>query len=68
MLKQCLNIKAIRLWRGLLHTAISIKVVPKTREKVEYERERLIGKVVLFPNTLPFTGFPLSIKLNLAFL
>ena len=26
------------------YTAISIKVVPKTREKVEYERERLIGK------------------------
>ncbi len=28
----------------LRYTAISIKVVPKTREKVEYERERLIGK------------------------
>ncbi len=27
-----------------IYTAISIKVVPKTREKVEYERERLIGK------------------------
>ena len=26
------------------YTAISIKVVPKKREKVEYERERLIGK------------------------
>ncbi len=26
------------------YAAISIKVVPKTREKVEYERERLIGK------------------------
>ena len=26
------------------YTAISIKVVPKTREKVEYERERLIEK------------------------
>ncbi len=26
------------------NTAISIKVVPKTREKVEYEREMLIGK------------------------
>ena len=28
----------------LRNTAISIKVVPKEREKVEYERERLIGK------------------------
>ncbi len=28
----------------IAYTAISIKVVPKTREKVEYERERLIGK------------------------
>ena len=28
----------------LRNTAISIKVVPKHREKVEYERERLIGK------------------------
>ena len=27
-----------------IHAAILIKVVPKTREKVEYERERLIGK------------------------
>ncbi len=26
------------------YIAISIKVVPKKREKVEYERERLIGK------------------------
>ena len=26
------------------YTVISIKVVPKKREKVEYERERLIGK------------------------
>ena len=26
------------------YTAISIKVVLKTRENVEYERERLIGK------------------------
>ncbi len=26
------------------YTAISIKVVPKQREKVEYERERPIGK------------------------
>ncbi len=26
------------------HTAISVKVVPKKREKVEYERERHIGK------------------------
>ena len=26
------------------YTAISIKVVLKKREKVEYERERLIGK------------------------
>ena len=41
-------------------TAISIEVVPKKREKVECERERLIGKrLVLFPNTLPFIGFPL---------
>ncbi len=29
---------------NVAHTAISIKVVPKKREKVEYERERLIGK------------------------
>ena len=29
---------------NLLYTAISIKLVPKKREKVEYERERLIGK------------------------
>ena len=28
----------------LRNTAISIKVVPKEREKVEYEREKLIGK------------------------
>ncbi len=28
----------------IMYTAISIKVVPKTREKVEYERERLFGK------------------------
>ena len=28
----------------LRNTAISIKVVPKERKKVEYERERLIGK------------------------
>ena len=27
-----------------ISTAISIKVVPKKREKVEYKRERLIGK------------------------
>ena len=27
-----------------IYIAISIKVVPKKREKVEYERERLIGK------------------------
>ena len=26
------------------YTAISINVVPKTQGKVEYERERLIGK------------------------
>ena len=32
----------IDLWRA--YTAISIKVVPKKREKVKYERERLIGK------------------------
>ena len=31
------------------HTAISIKVVPKKREKVEYERERLIGKTSFIP-------------------
>ncbi len=29
---------------NIAYTAISIKVVPKKREKVEYERERLIGK------------------------
>ncbi len=29
---------------NIAHTAISIKVVPKKREKVEYKRERLIGK------------------------
>ncbi len=28
----------------LRNTAISIKVVPKERENIEYERERLIGK------------------------
>ncbi len=27
-----------------VHTAVSIKVVPTKREKVENERERLIGK------------------------
>ena len=41
------------------YIAISIKGAPKEWEKVEYERERLIGKdyIVLFPNTLPFIGF-----------
>ena len=36
-----------------MHTPISIKVVLKKREKVEYERERLIGGItILLPNTL----------------
>ena len=53
-----------------MYTAISIKVVPKKKEKVEYMSAKgLSGKtIVLFPNTLPFIGFPLSLKLDLAFL
>ena len=50
------------------YTANSITVVPKKREKVEYERKRLIGRLVLFPNTSTFIGFSLSLKLYLAFL
>ena len=40
------------------YTTISIKVVPKTREEVEYGRERLIGKdyIVLFPEYITFLG------------
>ncbi len=53
-----------------VYTAISVKVVPKKREKVEYERERLINRerLVLFLNTLPFIGVPLSLKLDPDFL
>ena len=29
---------------NIAHTAISIKLVPTKREKVEYERERVTGK------------------------
>ena len=52
-----------------LITANSIKVVLEKREKVEYECERLVGNDYSFIHeTLPFIGFPPSLKLNLAFL
>ncbi len=37
----------LRSWFGLkLYTADSIKVVPKQREKIEYERESLQGETI----------------------
>jgi hypothetical protein len=32
-----------------MYTAISIKVVQEESEKVEYERERLVGTALTFP-------------------
>ena len=40
----CASCSALITKKHYADTAISIKVVPKTRERVEYERERLIGK------------------------
>ena len=52
-----------------MYTAISIKVVSKKKEKVEYERERLIGKDYSFiPEYIIIHRFSTKFKIRSCFL
>ena len=53
-----------------LYTAISIKVVPKKREKVEYERERLnlSRKTSFIPEYITIHRFSTKFKIRSCFL
>ena len=53
---------------NIAHTAISTKVVPKKREKVEYERERLIGKDCFIPEYITIHRFSTKFKIRACFL
>ena len=52
-----------------LYAAISIKVVPRTREKVEYKRERLIEKDYCFiPEYITIHRFSTKVRIRSCFL
>ena len=54
-----INIKNIFVKR--IHAAISIKVVPEQGEKVEYERERLLGIAEKIINFLALPSKPFAL-------
>ena len=58
----CINIIKYHIVLIREYTAISIKVVLKKRKRSNMSAKGFSASLVLFPNTLPFIGFPLSLN------